>query len=115
MESKMKDLYEEVKNGVSCWGECYIPTMETWLKILKVLEKAKDDEESKNTAELPTRVTISLSAYYMEDYDSSHELMDYIVKWFDAEYGKHPIHYEYDDESLSLDSDNLEIYNIVWR
>lgn len=60
----------------------------------------------------PEFVNIDLSGYFMDDYQSSVEFDDWLARWFEAEYGRVPKNYDYDEEELT--EQFITISNIKW-
>lgn len=110
------DLYQQVKEGVDVWGEFYIPDNITWARILIALQFASEvAPETNKTPEkdpYPELVNIDLSGYLMDDYQSSVEFDDWLARWFEAEYGRVPKNYDYDEEELN--EQFITISNIKW-
>lgn len=71
---------------------------------------------SENKKELPTKYSIDLSTYYMDDYASSVELEDWINAYLKDEFGKEPYSYECDvDEDDDAGVYTADLSNIVWE
>ena len=113
---EITDLYEQVKKGVGTWGDWFIPTSDQWEKILAALQFAS--EVAPETNKIPEKdpypefVNIDLSGYLMDDYQSSVEFDDWLTRWFEAEYGRIPKNYDYDEEELN--DPFIIISNIKW-
>ena len=81
--------------------------------IDNILDKKEESLDEDVKKELPSEVTIDLATYYMDDWDSSHELGDWIADYLKDEFGKEPFSFDYDVEEDEYESTAF-VKDIVW-